>query len=634
MTTLDPRLRPEVPTAEARLEQATAAFDAGDLAAAYGSLLPIADLSGAYRPWAAAVGLLGKLEAAGPAPSLRRTTRVALAGSYTTAQLASFLKLAALRRGLGLEIYEAGFDLYTQEILDPSSDLYRFAPDYVLIVPHEGAIPFPTFSGEPDATVEAEARRWEQLWRAVQEHSSARVVQHNIVSRPDSPWGHVAARLPGSRDEMLRALNTQLAQRAGDDVIIVDCDRIAGAIGKDRWFDDRYFHLAKQAVALDALPELARHTAAVLAGAEGLSAKCVVVDLDNTLWGGVIAEDGLAGIKLGAGNPAGEAFVAFQRHLAALRERGILLAVVSKNNDADAREPFEQHPDMVLRLDDFAVFIANWDDKPTNIKRVAETLNIGVDSLVFVDDNPAEREVVRQVLPEVEVVTLPGDPARYVRALSQSLLFEAAAVTPEDLARSAQYAARAAALRLQEDSGSLDDFYASLEMEALVAPFDELNLPRIAQLVGKTNQFNVTTRRHGLAELRAFADDPEYVTMYVRLRDAFVDHGLIAVLVARQVDDVLDIDTWLMSCRVIGRTVEQKMLERLCELAQTRGVGRVRGTYSATEKNAVVHDLFERLGFTCLSDDDAASTWEYDIDRNGVIRSEFIRSWDDAVARI
>jgi len=576
-----------VPAAEAHLEDANAALQAGDLTGAYRSLERVADHTDAYRPWAAAVALLKQLEAGGPAPMIRRAIRVALAGSYTTTQLAAFLKLAALRRGLSVEVYEAGFDLYRQEMLDPSSGLYRFAPDYVIIAPHEGAIPFPTLSDDAAAAVEAEARRWEQLWHAVQEHSTARVVQHNIVSRPESSWGHVAARLPGSRDEMLRALNTELAKRAGADVIIVDCDRIASAIGKDRWFDDRYFHLAKQAVALDAVPELARNTAALLAAAEGLSAKCIVVDLDNTLWGGVIAEEGLAGIKLGAGSPAGEAFVAFQRYLSTMRERGILLAVVSKNNDGDARLPFEQHPDMFLRLDDFAVFIANWDDKPSNIRRVARTLNIGIDSVVFVDDNPAEREVVRRALPKVEVVTLPSDPARYVRALSRSLLFEAVAVTAEDLTRSGQYTARAAALRLEEDAGSLEDFYASLRMEALIAPFDEVNLPRIAQLVGKTNQFNLTTRRHSLAELRAFADDPEYVTMYVRLRDAFVDHGLIAVLIARQDDDSLDIETWLMSCRVIGRTVEEKMLERLCEIGEARGTRRLKGNYAATEKISV-----------------------------------------------
>jgi FkbH-like protein len=628
----DDLARAETPGADACLALARDAMRAGDTGAAYSHLISVADTTGSFRPWAAAAALLSKLRRES-APPARREIRVALAGSYTTAQLGPLLELAALRRGMHVALHEVGYDLYTQEILDPDSALHRFRPDYVLLAPHDGALPFPNLADDPAVVVEQEVRRWQSLWRSIEQHAGARIVQHNIAIRPESAWGHVASRIPGSRDELLRAFNARLAEVAGENVLLVDCDRIAATIGKARWFDDRYLHLAKQAVALDALPDLARHTAAVLAGAEGLSTKCVVLDLDNTLWGGVIAEDGLSGIALGPGSPVGEAYVAFQEHLAALRSRGIILAVVSKNNDADARVPFESHPDMRLRLDDFAVFLANWDDKATNIRRVAETLGIGLDALAFVDDNPAEREVVRQLLPEVEVVNLPRDAARYTRTLADTLLFETAAVTEEDLGRAGQYAARAAAVALQADAASLEDFYASLQMEALVAPFDELNLPRIAQLVAKTNQFNLTTRRHGPAELHAFADDPDYVTLYLRLRDKFVDHGLVAVLVARHEGDVLDIDTWLMSCRVIGRTVEREMLMRLCEAAADRGVSRLRGTYVPTAKNGLVRDLYERLGFDAVArHDDGSTVWEYDIDRQGTIRSEFIESWLDAVA--
>jgi FkbH-like protein len=464
----------------------------------------------------------------------------------------------------------------------------------------------------------------------VQQHSQARVVQHTIAIRPETHWGHVASRVRGTRDEMLRTLNARLGEAAGTNVLTVDCDRVAAAFGKSRWFDDRYWHLAKQAVALDALPELSRHTAAVLAAAEGLSAKCIALDLDNTLWGGVIAEDGLSGIQLGGG-ARGEAFVAFQEYLLALRARGVILAVASKNNDADAREPFEQHPDMRLRLDHFAAFHANWDDKPSSLKAIASELNIGLDSIVFVDDNPAERAIVRQLLPEVEVLPMPEDPSDYVRALSDSLLFELAALTSEDLQRAGQYQARAAAAAQAQQAGTLEEYYVSLRMEAAIAPFDELNMPRIAQLVGKTNQFNLTTRRHGLTELQAFMADDAYVTMHLRLRDQFGDHGLVALLIARQEGEVFDIDTWLMSCRVIGRTVENAMLSRLCELAAARGAARLRGTYIPSAKNAPARDVFERLGFTLVSDDEGVTVWEYDIEHRGAITSEFIGLWDEHV---
>jgi FkbH-like protein len=612
------------------LARANACFREGDLSGAYAWVVKVAEPGESFRAWASAAAALARFAASSP-PSARRSARIALAGSYTTSQLAPLLRLAGLRRGLDLEVFETGFDTYRQEILDPGSDLYEFAPDYVILAPHEGGVPFPPLTEDVEGALEAELARWRSLWDAIEERTSARVVQHNFAVRPETAWGHVGLRLPGTRDAMLRALNARLAEEAGDGVLLVDCDGIASSFGKHRWFDDRYWHLSKQAVALDALPELARHTAAVLAGAEGLSAKCIVLDLDNTLWGGVIAEDGLAGIELGGG-PRGEAYVAFQEYLLALRARGILLAVASKNNDGDAREPFERHPDMRLALDHFSVFVANWDDKPRSLQTIAAELNIGLDSLVFVDDNPAEREVVRQLLPEVEVLELPADPSGYVRALSSSLLFEAPSITAEDLGRAAQYRGRAATAVLQERAGSLEDFYESLEMEAFVAPFDELNLARIAQLVAKTNQFNLTTRRHSLNDLRSFMADDGYITLYLRLRDQFVDHGLVGVLIARDDGETIDIDTWLMSCRVIGRTVEDEMLMQLCEAARARGRSRVRGTFVPTEKNAVVRDLFEQLGFSRVSEDGGASFWEYDIDKRGMVTSDFIRSVPEPVA--
>ena len=604
---------------------ARACFAAGDIDTAYRWLGRVGETRGPFRLWASAATSLSRFEAR-QLPATRRTVRVAVAGSYTTSHLGALLRVAALRRGIYVELYEAGFNSYAQELLDPGSALYRFDPDYVLIAPHEGSTSFPFLSSEPAAALQQETARWTALWESVGRHSRARIIQHTIVTRPDSAWGHISVRVPGARDDLLRALNARLAEAADDRVLLVDCERVAGAFGKERWFDDRYWHTAKQAVALDALPDLARHTAAVLAAAEGLGSKCLVLDLDNTLWGGVIGEDGLAGIDVGR-TSRGEAFVAFQHYLTALRSRGVLLAVVSKNNDVDAREPFERHPDMRLHLDDFAVFCANWDDKASNIKRVASQLNLGLDSFVFVDDNPAERQVVRHVLPEVDVIELPGEPDGYVRALADSLLFEGATVTSEDLARADQYRARAAAQDLEHQATSLEEFYASLDMEAFVAPFDELNVARIVQLIGKTNQFNLTTRRHGLAQVEAFMDDGRFITRYVRLRDRFGDHGLIALMIAKQDGLSIDIDTWLMSCRVIGRTVEDVMLSELCAIAAERGCTTIRGSFVPTSKNAVVADLFARLGFRQAAvHDDGSSTWTYDINDVGVHPNEYIRT--------
>ena len=408
----------ELPEPATCLRRARSAFDGGDASKAYEWLLRVADQPSSFRAWASAAAALRKFEAES-APSARRSVRVALAGSYTTSQLGPLLRLAALRRGVHVELHEAGFDTYVQEVLDPASALHAFDPDYVILAPHDGAIPFPPLSDDADATLDAEVSRWVALWDAVSRHSRARVIQHNIAIRPDGPWGHVSARVPGSREEMLRALNVRLARVAGDDVLLVDCDRIASALGKSHWFDDRYWHLSKQAVALDALPHLARHTAAILAAAEGLTAKCLVLDLDNTLWGGVIAEDGLPASPSAMGRPEKPTSASRSTCSRCARE-GSSWRSSPRTTTPMRASPSSATPTCVWRCRDITVFLANWTDKATNLRRVASELNIGLDALVFVDDNPAERQVVRQMLPEVEVIRAAGRASR-IRARAVGL---------------------------------------------------------------------------------------------------------------------------------------------------------------------------------------------------------------------
>jgi FkbH-like protein len=422
---------------------------------------------------------------------------------------------------------------------------------------------------------------------------------------------------------MTHALNARLGEQAASAVSVVDCERLSALFGKQRWFDPRYWHVAKQAVALEALPLLARHIAAVIAADVGLSRKCLVLDLDDTLWGGVIGEDGLAGIRLGYGVD-GEAFVAFQEYLLKLKNKGVLLAVCSKNNELDAREPFEKHPEMRIRLDDIALFVANWQSKPDNLRMIAKTLNIGLDSLVLVDDNPVERAAARQLVPEVDVIPLPADPTLYSRALSQYLLFETGWFTPEDAKRTDLYQTQARITALEASAGSMEEFYRSLQMQAIVAPFEEPHLPRIAQLIGKTNQFNLTTHHYGIPQLRAFMSEPSCVHFYLRLRDCFTDHGLVSLMIAQHQGELLDIDTWLMSCRVIGRRVEATMLAYLCQRAEQLGCTSIRGTYISTAKNGMVKNIFAEFGFELIGESGDTFIWLYDIRTKGSITNEFI----------
>ncbi len=600
--------RVEVPDARTCLALAKAYQKVGDTAAATQWALAVTDAGGDLSAWLAAAGVLRK-----SAPRLPRAARVAVLGSYTVDQFAALLPLAAARSGISAEIYTCGYGQYRQEILDPTSDLYAFAPDVVILAVHAGAADLPEFSATPQADVEAEVAAWARLWSLIRTRTGARVVQHTFVIPPEESFGHLALKTPGARSSMLREVNRLLAHEAGDAVALVDCEQLAGKVGKDAWFSARYWHLAKQAVSLGCVPVLARHTAAVVAAQLGLSRKCLVLDLDNTLWGGVLGEDGLHGIKLGEG-PVGEAFSAFQSYILQLQRRGVVLALCSKNNESDVREVFREHPDMVLTLDDIALVMAGWDDKPAQLRRIAKSLDLGLDSLLFVDDNPAEREAVRQLVPEVDVLALPADPAGYVAALANYPYFEPATITADDRARTEQYRARADIATLQEESSSLESFWSSLQMSMSVERLDAANLARAAQLVGKTNQFNLTIRRRSADQLATIADDSRWVAWCFRLRDRFANHGLVGLLLAeQQSDNELVIDTWLMSCRVIGRSVEDEMMQLVLVEAARRGCARVVGNYVEGPKNALVSGLYQRLGFSALDGDGDTSRWTLDV---------------------
>jgi FkbH-like protein len=598
----------EIPPAEVCIKIARCHLDLQQREAALSWLAKVVDCGDDFRSWRTAAAMAEKLLDGGAEPSVRRKARVWLASSYTTVQFAPLLKLAALRAGIHLVLGQGDYGQYSQDVLDPGSPLYGFDPDVVMLALHDGDLALPDYAGDPAATVDAEVARWTGLWRALKQRSNARLVMHNFAAPPQNAFGHLATRTAGSRAAMLRAVNQALGQAAGPGVSILDCDSLSAEIGKRVWFDPRYWHLSKQAVSLEALPLLARHTAAVLAADLGLTKKCLVLDLDNTLWGGVIGEDGLGGIRLGQGDPVGEAFVAFQTYIKGLQQRGVILAVCSKNNPADARAPFQEHPEMVLKLDDFAAFLADWEPKSDNLRRVAEMLDLGLDALVFVDDNPAERAIIRQLVPEVDVVTLPADPAGYTTALGRYLGFESASYTEEDGAKTEQYRARAAIAQLSVEAESLDDFYRSLEMQAAAGPFDEADLPRIVQLLGKSNQFNPTTRRYNEAQVRAMIDDPDVAHVSFKLSDRFANHGLVGLAIGKRDGEAFEIDALVMSCRVIGRTVENEMVAQLAAAAEARGCKELRGRYIPTAKNGLVKTLYERLGFSLRSESNSGET--------------------------
>ena len=384
-------------------------------------------------------------------------------------------------------------------------------------------------------------------------------------------------------------------------VWVLDVDHIAGLYGKGRWFDPVLWHVAKQHPSMDAGVFLARHHVAVIRALSGLTSKAIVLDLDGTCWGGVIGEDGLEGIRIG-GTGEGEAYRSFQSYVKSLKKRGVILAVCSKNNEADAKLPFEHHPEMILKVDDFAVFVANWKPKDENLRLIGKVLNLGLDALVFLDDNPTERAWIRSQLPEVAVPELPQDPALFIKHISEMLYFESLTLTSEDRERADSYRANTERSILEASAPTLESFLKDLDMHILLKPFHDTDMIRIVQLVNKTNQFNLTTKRRSEAQLRALLERDDCYTLSMRVRDRFGDNGLTGVLIALQDQDKLLIDTWLMSCRVLGRRIEETMILAAISEAKRRNCDHIAAKYLPTPKNILVKDLYDRLGFTLVEE--------------------------------
>jgi FkbH-like protein len=568
-----------------------------------------------------------------PVDALGVKTKVAVLGGAVTTKLAAAIELALFAMGGAVEVIETDYGVYRQEILDPASALYEQRPNSIFLATswreliHRPALT--STCEEVSQFVDAEFAHWSALWRTAHERLGCQIIQNNFDRPAWRQLGNHESRQPGGLGRFVSLVNQSFADRAPPYVVIHDLDDLAASAGRAVWGDERLYYHAKMPCPPQHLVEYGFNVASLLAAQMGLAKKCLVLDLDNTLWGGVIGDDGLGGIRLGQGEGEGEAFLAFQRYAKALKDRGILLAVCSKNTEDVAREVFLKHPEMVLRLEDIACFMANWNDKAANLREIARALNIGLNSLVFADDNPAERALVRQLAPEVAVPELPADPADYIQAIEQHRYFQITSLGREDVQRAEYYRANAQRQQMLGGSENVEDFLASLQMVARIAPVDEVSLERTAQLINKSNQFNLTTRRRAAAEVLALLRDPEWFTCTVSLRDRFGDNGLISVLLAAVEDDALVIDTWLMSCRVLKRGVETFVHNYLCRWALQHGIRRIRGEYHPTAKNGIVKDHYAGLGFDKVTETaDGHTSWEFVVDDAWVPRTTQIKEED------
>jgi FkbH-like protein len=532
--------------------------------------------------------------------------RLAVLASSTVNHLSPAIRVAGLRRRLMIDVHIGGYGQYRQDLFDPDSSLHKFAPQFVLfsITARDtiAGVPLTATTDEVNKAIVRSIDELRLLWRKARESFSATIVQQSFLDITEPVFGSYDRLVPGAPAQVVKQLNDQLSKAAAQDgVLLLDVARASERDGIDAWFDRGNWLHGKLEIAPAVAPLCGDMIARILAAQRGLSKKCLVFDLDNTLWGGVIGDDGLEGLVLGEGSAAGEAHLALQRYAKQLKERGVILAVCSKNDPVIAEAAFRDHPEMLLRRPDISVFVANWDDKAENLKAIAARLNIGLDSLVFVDDNPVERARIRQSLPMVAVPELPKDVAHYVRCLADAGYFEAVAFTSEDRQRTEQYAANSEREALLELSGDIDDFLRSLQMSVVFGQFKAGDLVRVTQLFNKTNQFNTTTRRYTAEQVANFAAADQSMTLQFRLLDKYGDNGLVSAMILNpdpEQPEVLAIDNWVMSCRVFGRQLELEAMNIAVEQARRRGIRAFRAAYIPTPKNGVISELYPSLGFS------------------------------------
>jgi FkbH-like protein len=533
-------------------------------------------------------------------PADTRTQRIAVLGAVTIDYLRRAIACAVVQEGVFPILYQAPYGSYAQELLDPGSPLHSFAPEHVVFATHwrdmVTKLPIGASTEDVEAVLDSKVALFRSLWNHCI-NKGAKIIQHMLVPPPQRYCG-VAERLASAAPaNQIRRLNDKLLQAGRGLVHWIDMEGLSTELGSRRFSPAKFYYSAKLDFDPRWLPDYLPMFRAAWRAANARAKKVLVLDLDNTLWGGVIGDDGVEGIALGSASAAGEAFEDWQRYLKGLSDRGVILAVCSKNAPETAASGFT-HASSVLKREDFAAFECSWNDKVGGLKRIAKDLNLGIDSFVFADDNPAECDLVRQELPEVAVVHLGTDPSQFIDIFDAGHWLDMQAYTTDDLGRAAAYTARAAALAEQAEATDIGSYLAGLAMKGRLYVPDEPDIARVAQLEQKTNQFNVTTRRYSEAAIREFLGRDDAIVLAFRLADRFGDHGLVSTLIAFHEDDTLRIDSWLMSCRVFSRSAEQYILRGLLQMARDRGATRLMGEYLPTPKNEVVADVYTRMGFT------------------------------------
>lgn len=526
--------------------------------------------------------------------------KIALLGTGSLQYFSSILSYALQTQGVQNSIYVGTYNGLELDIMDEQSGYHLFHPQItVIFTSYQDVRSYPEmFAEEADiaALALAEINRYKGLWRMIYEKNGSRIFQTDFVIPVERQLGNLEASHIWSRQSFLQLLNYTLMKEKDSYVSILDFDYLASLAGKKKWFDFPNYYLNKCNMSYECLPAAVEEVALHILSFCGRIKKCLALDLDNTLWGGILEEAGPDQINLFPTDPLGEAFLAFQRYLKRLKERGVILAICSKNDEDYAKQAFLQNPNMVLRLSDISCFVANWENKADNIRKIAASLNIGLDSIVFIDDNPVERDLVKIALPEVEVLDLSEDPANYIMDLENARYFEWLQITKEDKGRAESYRAREEIQENLSASLDLDAYLESLHMEGILKPLDEKNLARAVQLLNKTNQFNTIGYRSSEAEIWKMKSQ-DYQIFTCDLKDKFADYGLISVAILKIRGRVCTVEAWVMSCRVFKRGLEDFMLDHFAAFALKNGADTLAIDYIATDRNGMLKEMLTGRGF-------------------------------------
>ncbi len=559
--------------------------------------------------------------------------RIAVLGGSTTHDIVAIMDLFLLNNGIKASFYECEYAQYWEDVMFDNKELVDFAPDIIYI--HTGnrnirQYPVLNMSAEDiESLLNADYNHFKQVWDKIEKVYHCPIIQNNFEYPIYRLLGNADATDIHGKINYINRLNEMFAGYARDhkDFFIQDINYLSACFGLDKWADSLYWHMYKYSLSMEAIPSLAYNTANIIKSIYGKNKKSLVLDLDNTLWGGIVGDDGVENIEIGPETSMGQVYSEFQSYLKEQKDIGVILNVCSKNEHENAIAGIN-HPDGVLKEDDFILIKANWDPKSKNIVDISKELNLLPESFVFVDDNPAEREIVSKqvgvISPEI------GSVEDYIRVIDHSGFFEVTNLSADDAKRNEMYKENAKRLQLEQSFSNYGDYLQSLEMTGTIKAFEPMYMERISQLSNKSNQFNLTTRRYTRAEIEDISESSDYIDIYGKLEDKFGDNGVVSVVIGNKKDTELDIDLWIMSCRVLKRDMEFAMLDTLIRKSKEQGIKKIRGFYYPTAKNNMVREFYGLMGFEKVSEDEEGNTvWEYSIPDEYTNKNQYIKVISD-----